>query len=84
MEIPTHVLRRGCSALNRIARAQISGCTIGGTGIGCLGILFRFQLNWVVFTPGRVTMPTLTLLPVARSSVISDSLTPFTACLAPQ
>ena len=66
--MPTHMLRRGCSAENRIARAQTSGCTMGGTGIGCRGILLRFQLNWVVLTPGRVTRPMVTLLPVALAA----------------
>jgi len=78
------MLRRGCSAEKRIARAQTSGCTIGGTGIGCFGILVRFQLNWVVFTPGSVTVPMLTLLPVARSSVSTESLIARTAAFAPQ
>ncbi len=78
------MLRRGCSARKAIALAGSSGWKIGGTGIGCLLILLRFQSNWGVFRPGSCTMQSLTLLFSCASSVITDSVNPFTACLDPQ
>jgi len=57
---------------------------MGATGMGCLGILLRFQLNWGVLSPGSWIMQNLTLLFSCMSSVMIDSVKPLTACLAPQ
>jgi hypothetical protein len=48
------------------------------------GILLRFQQNWVVLSPGSWIMHSVTLLFSCASSVITDSVKPLIACLAPQ
>ena len=59
-----------------IALAITSGCTIGATGRGCLGMCVRALSNWGVLTAGSSTIVILMLLPACKSSLRNEPVIP--------
>jgi hypothetical protein len=72
------------SIAKRIASAATSGWKIGGTGCASFGSRVLTQRNCGVLIAARCTEVTRTLLPSCISSVRSESVKPWIACLAAQ